>query len=464
MFFGIRIFGCALGFAASMVFYAVPVTAQVDWKNFAPYDKQDIKVLNGVWRSRGYGWIWHVRDGKVSVFQRSGSYCLLRRTRPRLPRSAAQTFHLHRSGKLLKIRIDDLLGYYHTFDRLDSLPPVCNRRPDPSPRAVFDAVHQIFKFRYAFFSKRKVNWDKLVSSYRPRVKNRMTDHQLFKLLSTLLSRLGDEHVGLRANIDGKRYRFEATKSNDRTSSTPIGADRFPGYWTMNIGRKLLGSAGKSDPTGRITYGLIDNDVGYIHIRSFSDSIAKRLDATLDAALSMFEAAPFVIIDVTDNGGGSDELGQRIAGRFAATKKVGLYKFAGDSRRDRPQSIYVRPGAKLRFLRPVYVITSRQTFSAAETFAMYLSVLPNVTHLGERTAGILSDVLQFRLPNGWQVDLSNEVYLDVNGRSWEAVGVPPKIALEVRGTRRIDRQDRIAAVMALNAMRVRAANADRTHPK
>jgi C-terminal processing protease CtpA/Prc len=35
-----------------------------------------------------------------------------------------------------------------------------------------------------------------------------------------------------------------------------------------------------------------------------------------------------------------------------------------------------------------------------------------------------------LPNGWAVTLSNEVYLDADGKAWEARGIPPKIAIPV----------------------------------
>ena len=41
-----------------------------------------------------------------------------------------------------------------------------------------------------------------------------------------------------------------------------------------------------------------------------------------------------------------------------------------------------------------------------------------------TAGILSDILGKPLPNGWSVGLSNEVYLDAEGVSFEGAGVTP----------------------------------------
>ena len=35
-----------------------------------------------------------------------------------------------------------------------------------------------------------------------------------------------------------------------------------------------------------------------------------------------------------------------------------------------------------------------------------------------------------LPNGWSLSLSNEVYLDSDGKLWEGSGIPPEVPLEV----------------------------------
>lgn len=56
----------------------------------------------------------------------------------------------------------------------------------------------------------------------------------------------------------------------------------------------------------------------------------------------------------------------------------------------------------RGLRPVFVLTSDVTVSAAGTLLLSLRALPNVTHLGATTRGALSDVLTKPLLNGWEV--------------------------------------------------------------
>jgi C-terminal processing protease CtpA/Prc len=77
-----------------------------------------------------------------------------------------------------------------------------------------------------------------------------------------------------------------------------------------------------------------------------------------------------------------------------------------------------------------MIVGADTASAAEVFAIPMHRLPQVTVIGERTAGILSDILQKPLPNGWFVGLSNEVYLDAQGVSFEGTGLTPDIEVPV----------------------------------
>ncbi|HEY1426211.1 MAG TPA: S41 family peptidase, partial [Caulobacteraceae bacterium] len=84
------------------------------------------------------------------------------------------------------------------------------------------------------------------------------------------------------------------------------------------------------------------------------------------------------------------------------------------------------------------LTSRQTASAGEILVFGMMACPNVTRVGERTLGILSDNLYKRLPNGWELSLSNEVYQAPDGALYEATGIPPQVetvvfdAADVRG--------------------------------
>ena len=65
-----------------------------------------------------------------------------------------------------------------------------------------------------------------------------------------------------------------------------------------------------------------------------------------------------------------------------------------------------------------LLTSSITASAAESFVLALSSLPNIIRIGQPTMGILSDQFARKLPNGWWVMLSNELRLSSEGKSYE----------------------------------------------
>ena len=73
-----------------------------------------------------------------------------------------------------------------------------------------------------------------------------------------------------------------------------------------------------------------------------------------------------------------------------------------------------------------LLTSGLTASAAEIFVLSLMNHPRVTRVGEPTSGILSDVMERHLPNGWMVTLSNELYRAVDGELYEDRGIPPHV--------------------------------------
>jgi C-terminal processing protease CtpA/Prc len=47
-----------------------------------------------------------------------------------------------------------------------------------------------------------------------------------------------------------------------------------------------------------------------------------------------------------------------------------------------------------------------------------------------TLGALSDAVSRTLPNGWQLNSSNEVYIDSEGQHWKGMGIPPDIEMLV----------------------------------
>lgn len=80
--------------------------------------------------------------------------------------------------------------------------------------------------------------------------------------------------------------------------------------------------------------------------------------------------------------------------------------------------------------PVYVLTTNSTGGAAEVFTLNLAQRPQATVAGHRSSGVLSDVLDRALPNGWTFSLANEVYRSPAGEEFEAIGVPVDLQLDL----------------------------------
>jgi C-terminal processing protease CtpA/Prc len=73
---------------------------------------------------------------------------------------------------------------------------------------------------------------------------------------------------------------------------------------------------------------------------------------------------------------------------------------------------------------VILLTGPGTIGSPELLVLALRDLPNVTVVGEDTAGSVAPLLARALPNGWSVGLSNTRVSDAAGELFDVVGIPP----------------------------------------
>jgi carboxyl-terminal processing protease len=260
----------------------------------------------------------------------------------------------------------------------------------------------------------------------------------------MLEGINDAHLSLQGEIDGttKVYRsghsrhlrpaldkaFQQQTQFDNAYN--FRADWYKQY-KKNIKEQLLSQQNNDDFDELIIWGKI-GDIGYINllrmigfsdIRSTKEEV-QQAKLAMDHVMSQLKNSRKIIIDVTANGGGEDEV-SRIFASYFTDKPILAYQKRVDSSDLAPQSFYIYPAKEHRFLGPVVLVTSDHTVSAAEIFTMSMRAMSNVTHLGETTRGALSDVLDKTLPNGWNLSLSNETFIDASGHQWESKGIPPQ---------------------------------------
>ena len=171
---------------------------------------------------------------------------------------------------------------------------------------------------------------------------------------------------------------------------------------------------------------LDGNVGYIELLGFSGS-AEVAEAAVPA-MNFIANTDALIFDLRRNGGGSPvTIG--IVSSYLFDKVVHLNDFyirETDTRRQFFTSAEVQ-GRRYGVEKPVYVLTSNRTFSAAEEFTYNLKNLKRATIVGETTGGgahpggvrRLTDHFGIWLPNGRAIN-------PITKTNWEGVGIEPDI--------------------------------------
>ncbi len=170
------------------------------------------------------------------------------------------------------------------------------------------------------------------------------------------------------------------------------------------------------------------NIGYLDLRAFAP--AKDSAETLAAAMTLLAHTEAMIIDLRRNGGGDPVTVTMLASYLLdeRTHMTDMYYRTGD-RTEQMWSSDVVAGARFGQKKDVYVLTSKDTFSAAEDFSYALKNLKRITVVGETTGGGAhpGDVMRLNahfamfVPNGRSLG-------PVTKANWEGVGVAPDVSV------------------------------------
>jgi C-terminal processing protease CtpA/Prc len=187
---------------------------------------------------------------------------------------------------------------------------------------------------------------------------------------------------------------------------------------------------------RLNFGFekierLPGNVGYVDLRGFNGLV--EAGDTAVAAMNFLANSDALIIDLRQNGGGSPAM-IGIITSYLFDDAVHLNDFywreSGETRQ-----FWTSPfvqGRRFGEKKPVYVLTSNRTFSAAEEFTYNLKHLKRATIVGETTGGGAHPGGPRRINAHFAVWVpAGRAINPITKTNWEATGIEPHVKTEAK---------------------------------
>ena len=195
--------------------------------------------------------------------------------------------------------------------------------------------------------------------------------------------------------------------------------------------KLKMEQKKATQMAEINYGFVETkilngNIGYLNLRIFADT--KYAEDTATSAMNFLSNTNAIIIDLRSNGGGVPNMVQLLASYFCQESPVLLSNFY-ERKTDTKTQLYTLPQVygKRQTNKPLYILTSKNTFSAAEAFAYSLKHLDKAIIVGEVTKGGANRTKRISLNDAFTISVP---YIKsthpITKSNWEGKGIQPNI--------------------------------------
>ena len=341
----------------------------------------------------------------------------------------------------------------YTLDKIDAFQGDCANGLTPGDGTVlqdFDIIVETFNQHYSYFEDRGItDWQGITSQARQSLTTNSNNQDLAFVLESILGLLTDPHVFI--SFEAFDYEFVSKPNSffarlddefEQQTNGITSNDYFNGQllgWFDTLAT-YVSTDGLDGTPGLISWGGKNVDginVGYLNIFTFGPGDESGfINSFRTALVQLALSADVLIIDIRVNTGGSDVLAVFLASHFASERTLAYTLQPRDGQTQggliEPASeVYMETdGLDITFPsdKPIFLLQSDASVSAAEPFALSMIQLPQVTTVGENTAGALSDTMERNTPNGWTFGLSNEYVKAPNGDVYEGFGIPANVII------------------------------------
>lgn len=416
---------------------------------------QENHSINGVWESIGSGWVLQIEDSiKYGFYDVTSISCL-----------PSRKGDLDELLKSLELKTDTLSLHKgvitYKFKRAGQLPERCGTtlpaEKQKDPLYNFEVLAETVKEHYAFFELNGINWEALYEQQKSKLNKNSTDAELYLVIEETLEKLNDNHAYLEATDEVYEVLEQQSTTQKEEATDDKTVQEIGDFVIANSVAKNHLIEDMTRDSWLIKWGKMENDMGYIQIKAmwlyadleipktlkeevgfvdayvetfhqmyegdYIDMEAEGVKKTMDLVMEDLKDMKSIVIDIRFNGGGQDAVSFEILSRFLSQKQqVAAQKLRYGDQFSPTMPLYIDSSTEA-ISGPVYVLTSQQTGSASEAFAIATMSMKNIKRIGSPTSGAMSTALEKTLPNGWYFSISNEIYMDNQGNNYENKGIP-----------------------------------------
>lgn len=241
-------------------------------------------------------------------------------------------------------------------------------------------------------------------------------------------------TALRSPASRSRLRYSSPMTFAHEASTllfEISGDRHLSLkWAPVMPEASDASSDEPPDQGVRAVQFLDGNIGLLKLDGFHDNPAAR--ESMVAALLVLRSSDALIFDFRDNRGGASNAVRLLQSCFFAEPTLVMYYEDTPGER-KPSLTELAPGNLDCRGKPLYILTSSRTASAAEDFIYTADLLDHGTMIGETTSGAAHFIEHKRIEPGFRlaVSVGRPVHPET-GTNWEGAGIRPDIEVPEEG--------------------------------